>query len=170
MAIDDHDLSLITLDKGRAHGRVMPPEDGAHFEQDGIYFGVDGRLAAKFIDDNLRAKLSRMRIRRIADAEASKARAAALARLGVDPNDPDIGALSNDEVEQKAADAGKTDDADATVDLIIWARGEKVYRWPTLRKAAREQYSRDVESKEDLLDFMVDNGFISSDEAKANTK
>lgn len=168
--ISDEHLALIRLDKNRDHGRVFPPENGAHFEQDGMYFDVNGQLAAEYVDANLMTRLERLRIRRVADQEAEKARREALARLGVDMDAPEFAGLTTDQAEDIAVKEGKGDDPKGGIgqnELVAWAKGQKLYSLQTLRKAAEEVWSREVTSKKDLLDFMLDNDFVAPEDAKA---
>jgi len=52
------------------------------------------------------------------------------------------------------------------VDLAAWARGQREYLFGDIRKAFREQYHKVVTERRDALDFLIEQGVITAEEAR----
>ena len=150
----------IRLDKSRAFGVVFPPENNAHYAQDGFHFDANGNLAEEWLKPADRAKLDSLIARRAADAAAEKARIESLKNAGLD--DKEIAVIT-----QSRTTSEKPTDADG-VDLKGWARGEINIPWFKVRKAFMEKYSRDVDNQAAAIDFLIDEGVITAETARTN--
>lgn len=160
----DDEFDLVRLDKNRDFDKVTPPEDGAHFHQDNLYFGHDGRLAQAWLKPADKERVRRKVARAKAEDAANKARREALKKAGIDPDakDPDAGQAPSRSAKPSAPAELEKDSA--TVDLLAWARGEAKVSWFKVRQAFVAQHAREVENKEDALIFLADQGLINADE------
>jgi hypothetical protein len=143
--------ALIKLDKSKPFAVVVPPENGAHFHQDGFYFDHHGALATEMLDDAGKERLRKLENRKKADAAAAEARKKFMAQSGL--TDADLegeDALTN--VMQAA-----TAESSGGVDLVAWAKGEKQYPFFAIRKAAKDQYAYLGDTRDAIITWMVDN-------------
>ena len=148
------DTSSIRLDRSRSHDVVFPPESGAHFYQDGLYFCHEGKVVEDMIDAHGEKAIRRKTARAAAKKAAEEAYAKALAEDGVDPEQIAI------EVE-KARETGSTDTG--ALDLVAWAKGEKKYQFFAVRKAFQEQHGKHINDRNDAIDWLVENGHLPED-------
>lgn len=147
----------IKLDKSRSYGIVYPPERG-HFDQDGLPFDNHGDLLEEFLTDADRARLDKMIAHKEASAAAERARRDALVKAGIDPDEkPEV---------KKKEPVNVNVIGNVDIDLKAWARGEVNYPWFSVRQAAMKQYSRDVDNARTLVEFMIDEGLVSAEQAK----
>lgn len=156
-------LADIRLDRSRHFAIVTPPENGAHFHQDGLYFTHGGEVVEDMIDEAGVKAIKRRNAQAAAKAAAEDAYRKALEEQGMEPD------AIKGEIE-RVKNAGALTDAAAgaansqAVDLIAWAKGHKQYPWFTVRKAFTDQHSRDVENKANALDFLADEGLIAPED------
>ncbi|MEK9811088.1 MAG: hypothetical protein VW362_11615 [Candidatus Nanopelagicales bacterium] len=54
------------------------------------------------------------------------------------------------------------------VDLAAWARGTKEYLFGDIRKAIKEKYGRNVQERDDAVEFLVSQGVIYADHARTD--
>lgn len=164
---DDNEIfDLVRLDRSRHFAQVHPEEKGAHFEQDGFYFGMDGRIAPAWLSDKDKDRLRRKAMRAKAAQTAEAARRKALLAAGIDP-DQDEDDNGNVTAKASAVTSNKPEGKSDALDLVAWGRGELKAPWFKVRAAFEAQYSRSVENKEDALIFLIDQKLIVADEAKA---
>jgi hypothetical protein len=165
--IDDEIFDLVKLDRTRHGARVTPPENGAHWEQDGFYFDNEGRLAPAWLTEKDKDRLRRKAARAKASNAAEAARRKALIAAGIDPDqeEDDAGNVTAKSAgpAKAPAEAGKSD----AVDLLAWARGELKAPWFKVRAAFEAQHAVSVENKEDAMIFLVKAGLMVADEVKA---
>lgn len=155
-----------SLDRSKPFGVVTPPENGAHYAQDGLHFDAEGVL----VDDMLSAddvrKIERRSIEARANAAAAEARAKFLADNGLSPDDPNLSTkLVEVATEAQRSAQDQTDPKD--VDILGWARGEKTYPWFKVSAAAREQFSFIATDAAALAAFLVNEGKINAEDIKA---
>lgn len=147
----------IKLDKSRDHAVVFPPENGAHFYQDGLYFSHDSSLVVDMIDEN-GAKILK---RKEAKAAAQKAAAEVYRNMLKE------GGVADEEIEAelgKAKDAGTVTADPEAIDLLAWAKGQKNYPFFQVRKAFQTQHAKVINDKADGLEWLVLNDKIEADE------
>lgn len=165
MADENDDYDLIRLDRSRHFAVVAPPENGAHFHQDDLYFDHSGRIATEWLSEKDKERIRRKIARAKAEQAADRARRDALKKAGLDPDQADEDALKGKATGSKAAPAVEPEKGDgSTVDLKAWARGELKVSWFKVRQAFVAQHSKEVENKEDALIFLADQGLIGADE------
>lgn len=149
----------ITLDKSKPHGVVFPPENNAHFEQDGFYFTHQGDLVHDMLDEAATKRLKR----RQAFARAEAARIAAL-RSALESEGLDGKEIDEVMKEAETSGAAAISKASAQVDLIAWAKGQQKYVFGQIRKAFQDQHAKIIADKRDALEWLVDNGQIKEDD------
>jgi hypothetical protein len=125
------------LDRSRDYGTYHPPDDGAHYNQDGYDFDHDGEL----VEHRLTAE-QQERLKKKGPAAPPKPPAPA----------PSHG---------KAHHAKETvhdpePDADG-LNLEAWLRGQEDYPFPDVQKAVKARYSVWKTAKRDLLLFLVED-------------
>ena len=153
------DEFLPKFDRSKAHGIVTPPEQGAHFEQDGFYFTQEGELVEALMSPADKARVKNVALQREAARRAEDARLAFLAENGIAADDPDR--------EKKVIEAARTiAESGGGVDLVAWAKGEKAYPFAKVRKAAEEKYSFTATDTRSLVEFMIDAKKIAEGEVK----
>lgn len=52
------------------------------------------------------------------------------------------------------------------VDLAAWARGHKEYLWGDVRKTIKAAYGRNVNERDDAVEFLIGQGVITANEAR----
>jgi hypothetical protein len=163
-------MAAFTLDKTRDFGEVHPPEDGAHFYQDGFYFGPRGDLVQAFLDDAARAKLAFAEAAASANAIAEKARADALKSAGFDPATQGPGAQAAPIPTPPVAEAISS----GGVDLRAWLLGTTQYQFFAIVAATKELYGFSPATKAQAVDFLTSGDpqvggpkLVSPDEVKA---
>lgn len=156
------DCERPTFDKNKPFGQVFPPENGAHFAQDGFHFDVDGNLVEDMLTDADVKRLETLALEKKANAAAAAARAAFLKDNGLDPNDPN---LTTKLIEVSAA-AQQQQDAGGPVDLVAWAKGEAQYKWFKVMAAAKEQHSFVATDARALVAFLVDQKLVAEADVK----
>lgn len=52
------------------------------------------------------------------------------------------------------------------VDLAAWARGQKEYLFGDIRKAIKTQYGRNVQERDDAVEFLVEQGVVYAEHAR----
>lgn len=52
------------------------------------------------------------------------------------------------------------------VDLAAWARGQKEYLFGDIRKAIKAQYGRNVQERDDAVEFLVEQGVVYAEHAR----
>lgn len=150
---------LPKFDKTKDHGIVTPPERNAHFEQGGYYFDQNGDLVEALLTDEDKARLKKDALNREADRAASEARAKFLEENGLAADDPDLAK----KVIAVAQAAGAPVE---NIDLVAWAKAEKVYPFGKVRDAAFKQHNFTATDARALVAFMVDNQIVKEDEVK----
>jgi hypothetical protein len=158
-------MSVNTLDRTKHFGTVNPPENGAHFWQNGFYYDNDGHLCEHMMDDAARMK------KRGIDADAAAARAAIAARneylrsQGVATPESQAPPA---EVVQPPELPDDSNIPPTEIDFRGWLLGTKTYNWMTVRSAVRTIYKRDCVNIDALRDFLVDEvGHAKPDEIGA---
>jgi len=68
-------------------------------------------------------------------------------------------------VASETPDPDPVTDANETIDLRAWGRGEVQYVFADVAKAIRTAYSRDVTTRADALDALIDAGILRDGEA-----
>ena len=149
---------LIKLDKSKTYGTVFPPENNAHFFQDGFYFTASGDLVREMLDEAATKKLARRTARVAADRRKEELYRQELAAQGLDETE-----VAEAIAEAKAEDAPIEADPKA-IDLVAWARGQKKYVFGQVRKAFKDQYAIDVPDKKTGIEVLVDEGKVGEDE------
>jgi hypothetical protein len=158
--MQDQDVSqLVRLDKGKPFGVVCPPENGAHFHQDGFYFNHHGVLAEDMLDDDARERLRKLENRKNADAAANAARKTFLEQSGLTAAD-----LEGEDALTTVMQAATTEPG--AVDLVAWAKGERQYIFGVVRKAVKDQYSYSGDTKAAILTWMIDNKKIAEKDVR----
>lgn len=56
--------------------------------------------------------------------------------------------------------------ADGGVDLAAWARGQKEYLFGDIRKAIKAEYGRNVQERDDAVEFLVEQGVVYAEHAR----
>jgi hypothetical protein len=153
--------AMIRLDKSRPHGVVFPPENGAHYAQEGLHFDVKGNLVEAMLTHADKSRLDMTIAKREAEAAADKARQDALKKAGL--TDDEIAVANTSRI---AAQTGKAGDGD--VDVKAWARGDINVPWFKVRKAIMDQFARDVDNQAAAIEFLIEDGVISADQARTN--
>jgi len=148
------DSPLVKLDKSKPFAVVVPPENGAHFHQDGFYFDHHGVLAQLMLDDEAKERLRKLENRKKADAAAAEARKKFLEQSGLTPADLEGEDALTNVMQAATVDAGG-------IDLVAWARGQKQYPFFAVRKAVKEQYAYAGDTRDAILTWMVDNKKIA---------
>ena len=148
----------IRLDKSKHHSIVTPPENGAHFYQDGFYFTHEGVMVEAMLDESATKKLAKRKARAEAEARKEEIYRQELANQGL--NEAEV---SEAIAEAKAEDVPVEADASA-IDLVAWAKGQRKYVFGQVRKAFKDQFSVDVADKKTGLEFLQDEGKIAEDE------
>lgn len=167
LTLDDIDIfdkahtAHIKLDHSRHVGKVFPPENGAHFAQDGLLFDAHGNLAVSAMDEDAHKRLKRSIVKKHADIEAEKARRAVYDQLGIQESDLEDASKAKNIVAALAAPA-----ADGELDVLAWARGEIRAEWFKVRAAAQRQFGFAVDDKRHLLDRLVEEKRLKVDEIK----
>lgn len=152
----------IMLDRSRPFGVVFPPENNAHYAQDGLHFTAEGELAEEWLSPDDRARLDKMIARKAADAAGEKARREALEKAG-------FGADEISAIAQAAAKTRATPEksgADNGVDLKAWGEGKINIAFFKVKQAIIDKYARNVENMQDALDFLIDEHVISEASAR----
>lgn len=157
--IDESLLKTVKLDKSQDHAIVFPPENGAHFHQNGFYFDHHGNLAPNMLAPESIEALKKADLRKKADAAAEVARKKFLEESGLDESD-----LEGDDALTKVIQIATA--AADDVDLVAWAKGQKQYVFGVIRKAVSEQYSYQGSTKEAILNWMVENGKVAEEDVK----
>ena len=152
----------LTLNKKKAYGVVSPPENGAHFCQEGFYFTAQGALVThpELLKDKDRARLERMVARKGAEEDARKAYLAALKAKGL--TEADVAEI----VATGGAPTQPANEANGAVDSIGWGKGLVNYPFFTVKKAFSEQFFVDITNADDGVIFLVKEGRISQNQAK----
>ena len=145
---------LVKLDKGKPFATVCPPENGAHFFQDGFYFDHHGVLAPDMLDGEANERLRKLENRKLADAAANEARRKFMEQSGLSAAD-----LEGEDALTTVMQAATTDTAG--VDLVGWARGAKQYPFFAVRKAAKDQYAYAGDTRDAIITWMIDNKKIA---------
>lgn len=154
--------NLIKLNKSRDFGVCFPPENNVHFHQDGFYFDAKGNLCLHMLDEEATKRLRRLAVIRAADVAAEEAREKRLQELGASPED-----IAASKAESAQPAVGNGVDAENSVDLVGWAKGEKKYSFLKIPVAFRDQYSvATINTKEDAINWLVENGKIAEDQVK----
>lgn len=149
---------IIKLDKARPYAVVVPPENGAHFHQDGFYFDHHGVLATGMLDAEANARLTKLANRKKADAAANEAKKKFMEQHGLSPSDLE-GEDAVNNVMQVAATGG-------SIDLVAWAKGEKDYIFGVVRKAVKEQYAYVGDTRNAILNWMIENKKVSESDVR----
>jgi hypothetical protein len=150
---------VVKLDKSKPYGVVVPPENGAHFHQEGFYFTHHGDLAKDMLDDTAKERLRKLENRKKADAAAAEARKKFLEQSGLSDAD-----LEGEDALTTVMHAATVDSG--AVDLIGWAKGEKQYPFFAVRRAVKEQYAYAGDTKDSILTWMVDNKKVPETDVK----
>jgi hypothetical protein len=145
---------LVKLDKGKPFSVVVPPENGAHFFQDGFYFTHHGELAPDMLDADAHERLRKLENRKMADAAANEARRKFMEQSGLSAAD-----LEGEDALTNVMQAATVDTG--VIDLIGWAKGEKQYPFFAVRKAVKDQYAYAGDTRDAILTWMVDNKKIA---------
>ncbi len=143
-------MDLIKLDKSKPHAVVVPPENGAHFFQDGFYFDHHGVLAPGMLDAAAEERLRKLENRKKADAAANEARKKFMEQSGLSAAD-----LEGEDALTTVMQAATVDTIG--VDLVGWAKGDKQYPFFAVRKAAKDQYAYAGDTRDSILTWMIDN-------------
>ena len=130
-----------TLDRSRPFGTVHPPYEGAHFEQDGYHFDVEGKLVEALLTPEQKTKL------------AQKAK----------PPRPPAGTDGNSEPKQpvppnppQAGEGNKDDGGDENaVNLEQWLRDEASAPFKEVRQAVKARYNVWKTAKTDIVALLV---------------
>jgi hypothetical protein len=160
MALDEFAGALV-LDKKKPHGIVTPPEHGAHYCQDGFYFGPNGNLVThpNLLGEKARARLKRTIARKDAEAESRKAYLEALKKKGLTEDDV-AEILSTGGAPTTAVSA-----ASGPIDLIGWGKGLVKYPFFSVKKAFMDEFHVDIANSDDGVIFLVKEGKIGQDKA-----
>jgi hypothetical protein len=144
---DKKTLPRLRLNKTRDHGIVNPPENGAHYYQDGFYFSNEGDLVTHpaLLTPETEAKLERHVKLEAARRAGEVARRKSLEAEGINPDDIDA-ALSGDEAE---------DEESEDFNFVGWLRGEFKAPFFTIRKAVSEKYKVNLNKQKEVVDFLV---------------
>lgn len=144
------------LDESRDFGTIAghfeehDPMPGAVYAQDGFLFRVDGTLIEAALTPKDRIRLEET-VKRNAAVEAARA---AFKEVAGDI-DPEIlkKIVSTDALTKPATDDGE-------LDLVGWARGEKVYNYGKVAKAFRDRFSQSPVNKGQALQILAEHGLI----------
>jgi|HubBroStandDraft_4_1064222.scaffolds.fasta_scaffold81156_2 hypothetical protein len=150
--------TLVKLDKGKPFATVCPPENGAHFHQDGFYFDHHGNLAKEMLDADAHERLRKLENRKKADAAANEARKKFMEQSGLTDTD-----LEGEDAVSTIMQAATMDSKG--IDLVAWAKGEKSYPFYAIRKAVKDQYSYAGDTKDAIITWMVDNKKVTAADA-----
>jgi hypothetical protein len=142
---------IVRLDKNKPYAVVVPPENGAHFHQDGFYFDHHGMLAPVMLDAEAKERLRKLANRKKADAAANEAKKKFMEQHGLSAADLE-GEDAVNNVMQTIAAGGA-----GAIDLVAWAKGEKDYIFGAVRKAVKEQYSYVGDNRAAIINWMIEN-------------
>lgn len=143
----------IRLDKGKPFGVVVPPDNDAHFAQDGFHFNAHGMLARSYLTEKTVELLRKKKASREAQAAARKAHDDALKNAGLDPEEYQV------EIKDRVVIHDATDPD--SIDLLAWAMGQRKYLFSFVRAAAEKKLDYVPDTAKQLIEFMVDNGLIN---------
>jgi hypothetical protein len=151
---------IVKLDRSKPVSTVVPPENGAHFFQDGFYFDHHGNLAPEMLDADARERLRKLENRKKADAAANEAKKKFMEQHGLSAADLEGEDAVNNVMQTIAA--GGT----GAIDLVAWAKGEKDYIFGAVRKAVKEQYSYVGDNRAAIINWMIENKKISESDVR----
>ena len=152
-------MGTITLDKTRDYGTVFPPEQGAHYSQDGFYFDHQGDLVEN------EWLMGEDGVKRLADMKKkAEASAAALAKyneiMGIASK-----TLAEAGIETVAPSSAEEED-EAPADLVKWAKGQERMKNADALAAAKAQYNVVFSNTGMLVAFMIEEGKIAASDVK----
>jgi hypothetical protein len=150
-------MAVLKFDKTKNHATVFPPEGKteaspvkAHFFQAGFYFDQNGDLIEDMLDEVARKRLQNAEARAEADRKAEEARRKSLEEQGIK------GAELEEALKPPVVEKGN----EPEIDILAWARGQKKYITAKVFAAAQKKYNYVAMDKDQLIDWLVDNGHL----------
>lgn len=131
-----------TLDRSRPFGTVHPPYEGAHFEQDGYHFDVEGKLVEALLTVEQKNRLA---------AQKSKDKAKP-PRPPADP--PPAGAAPSGSPPPSASEESGDEDENA-INLEQWLRDDASANFKDVRSAVKARYGVWETAKAGVVAFLV---------------
>lgn len=122
------------LDRSRPFGTVHPPDQGAHYEQDGYPFDAQGKIVEALLTEDQKKALEKKPPRPPAAPKAPK-----------EPRPPNPGSAS----------AGGGKDDEGGVNLEQWLRDQDSANFKDVRLAVKERYSVWETSRAEVVIFLV---------------
>lgn len=166
----------LRLERSKPHSVCFPPyapeglapEKAAHFEQGGFYFDHHGDLVTheELLPAKAQSRLKAMVARKDADAQAQKARRAALAKKGLTEADLEEILGAKDAADPGAESSKEEGPASNKLDVIAWGMGRAKYPWFDVKKAFLSEFGKDVTNADDAVLFLVEQGKITEDSAR----
>ena len=149
----------ITLNRSKPFSTVHPPENDAHFFQNGIYFDAAGDIVEALLTDEGRKIIAKRKAEDAARAAADEAYRHAMESDG-DTQPPPLAVKIGDDANPPPATKG--------VNLKKWLLGEERHLFTDVRKAVMDTYNRSFQNKDDIVKFLTeDEKIVPADAVRA---